>query len=107
MITTATILAAPPEEQLSLTQLAREVGVAPSSSWRWSTKGVRGIRLTSAMVGSKRVTIRAAFVEWCEQLTAIANDRRVLDETAAQPRDDEASRAERAEAELARLGLEA
>ena len=107
MTTTVTILAAPPAERITLTQLARQEGVAPSSAWRWATKGVRGIRLPTAMVGSKRVTTKLFFQTWCEQLTATANDRPVSEQAAAQPRNDEALRAERAEAELVRLGLDA
>lgn len=107
MTTTATILAAPSAERITLTQLARQEGVAPSSTWRWATKGVRGIRLPTVMVGAKkRVTTRNVFVNWCEQLTAMAKDQAVPDETTAQLRTDEASRAERAEAELKRLGLD-
>ena len=108
MTTTSTILAAPPAERITLTQLARQEGVAPSSAWRWATKGVRGIRLPSVMVGgAKRVTTRTVFVEWCERVTAIADGRPVPEEAAAQLQNDEASRAERAEAELTRLGLDA
>jgi hypothetical protein len=107
MTTTEMILAAPPAERITLTQLARQEGVAPSSTWRWATMGVRGIRLPTAMVASKRVTSRALFVEWCEQLTAVASGSPVPEEVVAQHRIDEPSRAVRAEAELARLGLDA
>jgi hypothetical protein len=106
MTTIEMILAAPPDERLTLTQLAHKEKKAPSTPWRWSTKGLRGIRLPSAMVGSTRVTTRALFESWCEQVTAVANGQ-VVPEEAAQLRNDEASRAEQAEAELKRLGFEA
>jgi len=108
MTPTEMILATPPEERLTLTQLAHEEKKAPCTPWRWATKGVRGIRLPSVMVGgAKRVTTRTVFVEWCERVTAIADGRPVPEEAAAQLPNDEASRAERAEAELTRLGLDA
>ena len=107
MTTTEMILATPPKERLSLTRLAHEELMAPSTPFRWSTKGVRGIRLPTAMVGSKRVTTRALFESWCEQVTAIADGRPIPEEATSQVRNDEASRAERAEAELTRLGLDA
>ncbi len=105
MNTTELILAAPPSERITLTQLARQEGVDPSSSWRWSTKGVRGIRLPTAMAASKRVTTRAIYLQWCEQLTAIANGRPASDVVASQQQQVEEARAVRAEHELAKLGL--
>jgi hypothetical protein len=107
MTPTEMILATPPAERIALTQLAHQEKKAPSTTWRWATKGVRGIRLPTAMVGSTRVTTRALFESWCEQLTATADDRPMSEEADAPLRNGEASRAERAEAELARLGLEA
>lgn len=107
MTHTEAILATSPAERLTLTQLARQEGVAPSSAWRWATIGVRGIRLPTTMIGSKRVTTRSCFQWWCEQLTNSANSRPMSAETVAQQQNDVAMRAERAEAELARLGLDA
>ncbi len=102
----AVILAAPPAERITLTQLARQEGVAPSSSYRWATKGVRGRRLPTAMVGSKRVTTRAIYVEWCEQLTAATNGAPTSEVLAAGLHNDEELRIARAESQLARLGLD-
>ncbi len=107
MTTIETILAAKPTDRITLTQLAHQENVAPSSAWRWATKGVRGIRLPTAMVASKRMTTRAVFAEWCEQLTYKANDPSMSAASDARLRTDVASRAERAEVELARLGLDA
>jgi hypothetical protein len=106
MTTIEIILAAPPEERLTLTQLAHKVKKAPSTPHRWATKGVRGIRLPTAMIGSKRMTTKIIFQTWCEQLTASSDDRPMSEEADARLRNDETSRAERAEAELARLGLD-
>lgn len=99
------ILEAPPAERLTLTELARQENVSPSTTWRWATKGEQHIRLPSVLIGSARMTTRAAFLAWCEERTARANQ---LTEPAApttQSESDEAKRAERAERELAQLGL--
>jgi hypothetical protein len=105
-MTPAAILAAAPAERITLTQLARQENVAPSTCWRWATKGIRGLQLPSVLIGgSKRATTRAAFEAWCLQLTATANKRSVPTEAAAELVNDEESRAARAEAKLACLGL--
>ena len=101
----AAILAAPPADRITLTQLARQERVAPSTPWRWATKGGRHIRLPSAMIGSKRVTTRIVFETWCEQLTAIAENGPFPKQAADELRPDEELRAVRAEAELVRLSL--
>jgi hypothetical protein len=101
----ATILAAPPAERITIAALARQQKVAPSTAWRWATKGLNQIRLPTVLIGSRRVTTQAVFRNWCEQRTTAANDRLVSDEACHQPSAN-VSRAERAEAELTRLGLE-
>lgn len=101
----AAILSAPPEEWCTLTQLARQMGVAPSTSWRWATKGSELTRLPTVLIGSKRATTLAAFRTWCEQRTATADERLVPEEVAMEEKGGEEERAARAEAELARLGL--
>src|SRR4051812_31768232 len=107
MTITEMVLAAQPEERLTLTALAHQEKKAPSTPHRWATKRVRGIRLPTAMVGSKRMTTKFLFQTWCERLTATADNRPAPQEADAQPRNDQAWRAEQAEAELKRLGLEA
>jgi len=105
-ITAADILLAAPGERITLTVLARQEGVAPSTAWRWATRGVRGIKLPSVMRGSKRITTRAAFEEWCKQLTAAAEGLPAQEALVAVERNDAEERAKRAEMEFARLGLE-
>ena len=106
MTTTETVLAAPPAERITLAQLARQEGVAPSSAWRRATNGVRGIRLPTAMVGSKPISTKLKFQRG-------ASSSRPLRTIGPCPRkrmelrNDEASRAEHAQAELVRLGLDA
>jgi hypothetical protein len=105
-MTAADILAAPPAERISLTELAHQERCAPSTTWRWATKGVRGIRLPSVMRGSKRQTTRAAFEAWCERLTAAADGPPAPEVTTAEFKEDDEARAKRAEEELARMGID-
>jgi hypothetical protein len=69
----ADILFAPLRERLTLLELAREQNVSPPTPWRWAMKGVRGIRLPTALLGNKRITSRSAFLWWVDQITAVAN----------------------------------
>ena len=39
---------------LSLSQLAAELHVSVSTCWRWSLKGVRGVKLQTHLVGGRR-----------------------------------------------------
>lgn len=49
------------ESRLTLSQLARSQGVNVATIWRWCTKGVRGVRLESLVIGGRRVTTEEAF----------------------------------------------
>lgn len=69
------ILAAPLEDRLTLTQLARQQGVSPPTTWRWAMRGCRGTKLQTAMLGHKRITTHAAFQLWVEQVTAAADGK--------------------------------
>ncbi len=100
------VLEAPPAERLTLTELARQENVSPSTTWRWAMKGVQHIRLPSVLIGSARVTTRTAFRAWCEERTALANNSTKHFQPTSQPQNDEELRAERAERELAQLGLD-
>jgi len=44
------------EQQLTLNQLAKQEGVNPSAVWRWSLRGVRGVKLENFSVGARRFT---------------------------------------------------
>ena len=98
----AAILAAPADDRLSLQELAREEHVAPPTTWRWAMRGVRGLRLPTAMVGNRRVTTRQAYREWCEELTRLA-DRQHGVESVVSPSREKAIAA--AEKRLAELGI--
>ena len=99
------ILGAPAAERITLTELARQENVAPSTTWRWATSGVKHVRLPTVLVGSASVTTRDAFVTWCEHLTTLAGKKSLHDDGATQLRHDEESRVASAEAELVALGL--
>ena len=73
----ASILSAPPRDQLTLSALAKERGVSHVTPWRWALRGIGGVRLPTIKVGKKRLTSRPIFLEWCRQVTAIANGDRV------------------------------
>jgi hypothetical protein len=93
------------EEVFSLTKAARRLPrlrddrpVSVTTVWRWATKGLRGKRLETAMVGGVRVTSDAALREFFASLSdrgpRAHNPARVRSR-----RDREVSR------ELDRLGL--
>ena len=90
----------PAPDRISLPQLAREQGVSPVSTWRWAHRGCRGIVLPTFCVGHRRYTTRAAFSEWCAQVTAVANGNAAGHVEMSRER-----RIERAEKETSRLGV--
>ncbi|HMP07662.1 MAG TPA: DUF1580 domain-containing protein [Lacipirellulaceae bacterium] len=68
------------ETRVSLTELARQEGVAVSTAWRWAARGVRGARLESIAVGGKRYTSLEAFARFVEATTRAAqSDRSTVD----------------------------
>lgn len=48
------------ETRLSLTALAKELGVSCSTTWRWALNGVGGQRLETFNLGGRRFTTRSA-----------------------------------------------
>jgi len=60
------------ETRLSLSKLAQEEKVSPSTPWRWTKSGVRGCQLESFSVGARRFTTREAFSRFVEATTAAA-----------------------------------
>jgi hypothetical protein len=63
------------ERRISLTELARREGVAPSTVWRWSLRGCRGVVLQTISVGSRRFCTEAAWQRFCAATTAIAQGK--------------------------------
>lgn len=52
------------ENRVSLTALAKQEGVSASTVWRWTTRGIRGVRLESLTVGGRRYTSLQAFARF-------------------------------------------
>jgi hypothetical protein len=96
------------EHLLTLSAAAREVpnrdsgrGVNVSTVWRWSLRGIRGVRLQTEMRGGIRYTSREALRRFFAATTAAANGESVgARNTAKRQREIEA-----AERELAEAGL--
>ena len=68
------------ESLIPLAVAAREIpnrkgglGVDVATVWRWTLKGIKGIRLESVMAGGIRQTSREAIRRFFERLTAAAD----------------------------------
>ena len=59
-----------PDSRVSLTVLARELGVSTSTVWRWTLRGIRGHRLPYVHLGGRRYVTRAAFAAWLDSTQA-------------------------------------
>jgi hypothetical protein len=91
------------EEQLTLTQAARRVGVNPSTCWRWALNGVRGVKLETFSIGAQRFTTVEALERFIGGTTAAASNE-PMPSVARTPRQREAA-IRRAEKELAAEGI--
>ncbi len=56
--------------------------VAPSTTWRWHRKGVRGIRLETVVIGGKRYTSEEALTRFAAALTAASEPANTTDTAA-------------------------
>jgi hypothetical protein len=54
----------PIDSQISLKEVAAELGVAYSTAWRWATRGVRNHKLPCVSIGNRRFTNRASLAAW-------------------------------------------
>lgn len=90
------------EQRLSLTELARQEGVSVPTPWRWTQRGIRGVKLESFAIGGRRYTTQEAFQRFVAATTAAA-----LGQTAPAPRTNREREAaiRKAEAELAKAGI--
>ena len=90
------------EQKLSLTKLAHREGVNVCTCWRWTKRGVRGVRLETYNVGGRRWTTEEAFARFVEGTTAAANGEPAVESRTNRQRDTAIARAER---ELADAGI--
>ncbi len=92
------------EELLPLSAAARQLpgrdgrrGIHVSTVWRWSLRGVRSVRLETALIGGVRMTSREALARFFARTTAAANGTTPMTRTSRQRE----AAIRRAEAELA------
>ncbi len=69
------------EQLLSFADASRVLQSRPhvSSIWRWSTRGVRGIRLETVQVGGRRFTSREALERFIARTTAARDEAAAVD----------------------------
>jgi hypothetical protein len=63
------------EKPLALAEAARLLPKRPNPAtlWRWRTKGVRGVKLVTKLIGGRRYVTRAALQQFIEAVTAAAS----------------------------------
>jgi hypothetical protein len=63
------------EKPLPLAEAARLLPKRPNPAtlWRWRTKGVRGVRLVTSMIGGRRYVTPTALREFNDAVTAAAS----------------------------------
>src|ERR1700722_12718296 len=63
------------QQPLTLAEAARLLPKRPNPAtlWRWRTKGVRGVRLKTSMIGGRRYVTRAALQRFIDAVTAAAS----------------------------------
>ncbi len=91
------------EKKVSMTELARQLGVTIPTIWRWRQRGVRGVRLETFMIGGRRFTTQEAHRRFVEATTAAADGPQPS--TAARTSRQRQAAIDRAEAELDRAGI--
>ena len=72
------------EELFTLKQVAESLPGRPARStvWRWCRTGIRGVRLTSVVIGAKRYTSFRALAEFSAALTAASEPANTTDAAA-------------------------
>jgi hypothetical protein len=91
------------EQKLSLTELARREGVSICTTWRWASRGVRGIRLETFNIGGRRWTTDEAFARFVAGTTAAAGGD--ANHSAARTNRQREAAIARAEQELSDAGI--
>jgi hypothetical protein len=72
-------------ELLSLAEAARTLPgrPGPSTLWRWRTRGIRGVRLATVLIGGRRYVSKQALAAFAQRLTD-ATDPQLRDEAASE-----------------------
>lgn len=91
------------EERITLGKLAQEREVNPSTTWRWYLTGCRGVKLETFVEGGRRYTTRQAFRRFQDRCTAASSGGQ--SSPIILTRHQHERDIDRAEAELARMGL--
>jgi len=81
------------EYLISLSAAAKELpgrgarrGVHTITLWRWSKRGIRGVKLETVLVGGIRCTSREAMARFFERTTAAADGQPIPSATASERR---------------------
>jgi hypothetical protein len=95
------------EEPISFAQAPTILPGRPSfqSLHRWATKGRRGVRLESVLIGGRRYTTREAFFRFVERLTAIADGEAATELTISRSSRQRRADHDRATAQLENLKI--
>lgn len=60
------------EKRISLSALSRREQVSIPTSWRWATRGCRGVKLETITIGGRRFTTEEAFERFAAACTAVS-----------------------------------
>lgn len=91
------------EDRLTMGELARQEELNPCTIWRWTGRGVKGVRLETFSIGGRRFTTQQAFQRFVAATTAAANGESAT--TAVRTNRQREASIAKAEAELAKAGI--
>lgn len=91
------------EHRISLRALAQQENVDVSTCWRWTSRGVRGVKLESFSVGGKTFTTSESFARFVAATTAARRGDEVTQHASLRGR--RAAAYHRAKASLEREGF--
>ena len=89
------------EQRLTLSQAAQKLNLHTSTLHRWRLRGVRGIRLSTALIGAVRYTSEERLQDFIERTTAAADGTCLTAHTSKHRQ----RQIEAAEKELAEAGI--
>ena len=88
------------ERRLTLSQAARQLQLHVSTVWRWTLRGVRGVKLETSLVGGQRFTSHEALDRFVARINATDSSASAVGNSHQRQREIEA-----AERELAESGI--